>query len=58
MLVRKNFLDPFFYVLKNFLRPDKMFSPPPPLANNFWRKKIEQGIIKKKKSTQQKILKK
>jgi hypothetical protein len=25
MLVRKNFFDPFFYVLKKFLRPEKKF---------------------------------
>jgi hypothetical protein len=36
MLVRKILFDPFFYVLKKFLCPEK----------------FEQGIIKKKLSTQ------
>ena len=38
MLVGKIFFDPFFYVLKKFLCPEK----------------FEQGIIKKKLSTQAK----
>jgi hypothetical protein len=47
MLVRKIFFDPFFYVLKKFLRPP---NPPPTRSPTIFGKKIkfEQGIIEKK----------